>query len=126
MRKLFKIEYDLQEAYEIEWISDKKQFSDYKISTDYLHFYDDNDLLPTKKDIHFDIQYMGNNIYEIYISGTIELDIPTDDFLDTLKRYDYRTAYMLSFIDDEGKDAEEQVEFNNVGIFDLVLTPIEE
>ena len=41
MKKQFEIEFHKHESYRIEWISDKRQLSDYKISVNHIDYFDD-------------------------------------------------------------------------------------
>ena len=131
MNKVFEIEFQKHEPYRIEWLSKQKQLSDYKISVNYIDYYDENshediELILTKKDIRIDIRNMGDNIYDIIISGTIEIDVSIDDLLEKLKLVDYCVNYGLDFIDDESEYAEEDVHYRFIQNYSKYLIPIEE
>ena len=104
--------------------------SEYKISLDLFKFFDENneddiELFPIKQSLQFSIRDMGNNIFDILLGGTIELDF-ADEILDKLKKVDFSVDYSLDLIDENGEYAEIDDHYEFVENYNRELIPIED
>jgi hypothetical protein len=68
---------------------------------------------------------MGNNIFDILLGGTIELDF-ADEILDKLKKVDFSVDYSLDLIDENGEYAEIDDHYEFVENYNRELIPIED
>ena len=130
MKKKFEIEFQKHEPFRIKWLSDEKRLSEYKISLDLFKFFDENneddiELFPIKQSLQFRIRDMGNNIFDILLGGTIELDF-ADEILDKLKKVDFSVDYSLDLIDENGEYAEIDDHYEFVENYNRELIPIED
>ena len=86
---------------------------------------DDIELFPIKQSLQFSIRDMGNNIFDILLGGTIELDF-ADEILDKLKKVDFSVDYSLDLIDENGEYAEIDDHYEFVENYNRELIPIED
>lgn len=86
---------------------------------------DDIELFPIKQSLQFSIRDMGNNIFDILLGGTIELDF-ADEILDKLKKVDFSVDYSLDLIDENGEYAEIDDDYEFVENYNRELIPIED
>ena len=121
MSKMVKahIETGSDEPYRLEWLSEDKEFSNYKPNLDSINFYDekteeDIEIIPSGKSIKFSINPVKNeeNNFDITFSGSIEFNIEETQYK-ILEGRDFSIDYVLEFENEDGDvaDGDDDFEF---------------